>query len=912
MGDELTQDTTYGGPFGQAAHIYRSAGWNGTLPLGDVPGRKYPPPGNRARGVTWTGHGAPFPGSADIAAWLETHADRNIGLRLPPGVIGLDVDAYAGKRGAEELERLIGQWGPLPPTWITTARTDGVSGIRLYRVPLTLDGRPINWPGEAGKHIEIIQTGHRYAVVWPSTNPEAGGAQYRWSHPSTFAVDLGAVPLPGDLPELPETWVRGLALAYDRADKAEIGTGALSAWWEQLRTGDPCPAVHRVCTKAVDDLRDVDGSRHETARDAIASLVRFGGAGHRGVPHAVNVVRAAFADAVGEERMANGEWHRLLAGAVQIAAGENPTPQQHCEHDPATRLELPAGFTMPGPAGAPPSVAPTGPGADDLIASIAALPADERDATVLAAAEQLAEAPEAEQQAARAQLTTRGGMSGVTLGTWDAIVRDARKRAKETREYQAKLAAHQEARQRIDDLKARGSILPPPHAPIDVARELAAQLPAPAKWWRGDYYRWDGTRYVLWRDEAVDNWLYVRTADASYDAGEEKGPAPWRPTEAKITGVSHALSRGVLYRPSEDETHDNAAQVACANGVYDVATEQLLPHDPERFNLSAVPFAYDPAADAPTWQWFLNDVLPADAQQLLQEWFGYIISGRSDMEKLLHMQGLPRSGKGTTAWVLGALLGEENVASPSIPSLVGTFGEQPLIGKSLAIMSDVTWQHRDIVTGVEILKAIVGRDARDVNRKNRDAWHGRLGVRFMIMGNDLPKFTDASGALAHRMLHIQFPGTVMGRENPALKGDLLKELPGILNWALAGLRRLVANGTFTAPQSSEALASEVRRQQGPAQAFLDDTCAYTEAAAPVPLDELYPVYRAWARDAGVEHALNREHFSRALTSSGLAVKRERVNGVRTRRVYGIAPTLDDAGRTSWVALLNPLAVPPVG
>jgi putative DNA primase/helicase len=261
---------------------------------------------------------------------------------------------------------------------------------------------------------------------------------------------------------------------------------------------------------------------------------------------------------------------------------------------------------------------------------------------------------------------------------------------------------------------------------------------------------------------------------------------------------------------------------------------------------------------------------------------------------------------------LEALLGAENVSSPSIPSLVGTFGEQPLIGKTLAIFSDISWAHRDIVTGVEILKAISGQDTRDVNRKNREAWHGKLGVRFMIAGNDMPKFTDASGALAGRFVHVQFTRSLAGREDPTLKGRILEELAGVLNWAIEGLRDLQITGRFAEPQTSEDLAAEVRRQQSPVQGFLDDSCAYTETANPVPLDELFPAYRAWARAADVDHPMDRERFGRSLASAGLRVERKMINGVRARRVHGIVPQIAEDGRTAWVALLNPLgSVPPV-
>jgi putative DNA primase/helicase len=203
------------------------------LPIGRQPAKKYPPPS------AFTGHGKPDPSGADIEAWLDgPEAAFNIGLRLPPGVLGLDVDAYPGKRGGEIFTELQQSFGPLPPTWITTARTDGVSGIRLFRVPLHIDGHEINWPGEAGKHIELIQHGHRYAVVWPSINPEAAGAEYgwRWAGPHGFMEPLnGPVPKVDELPWLPESWVRGLMLPYARTDKATLGGDDLAAYWDAIR-----------------------------------------------------------------------------------------------------------------------------------------------------------------------------------------------------------------------------------------------------------------------------------------------------------------------------------------------------------------------------------------------------------------------------------------------------------------------------------------------------------------------------------------------------------------------------------------------------------------------------------------------------------------------------------------------------
>lgn len=140
-------------------------------------------------------------------AWIHDKGDGNIALRMPPDVVGIDVDAHSGKPGATSFDILTKQLGPLPPTWTSTARTDPSSGIRFFRVP-----PGVRWhERSAGDGIELIHAGHRYAVVWPSTNPDADGAPYVWIGP-TGERGIGA-PRVHDLPELPPAWLEHLSHA---------------------------------------------------------------------------------------------------------------------------------------------------------------------------------------------------------------------------------------------------------------------------------------------------------------------------------------------------------------------------------------------------------------------------------------------------------------------------------------------------------------------------------------------------------------------------------------------------------------------------------------------------------------------------------------------------------------------------
>jgi len=329
--------------------------------------------------------------------------------------------------------------------------------------------------------------------------------------------------------------------------------------------------------------------------------------------------------------------------------------------------------------------------------------------------------------------------------------------------------------------------------------------------------------------------------------------------------------------------------MACANGV--VENRELVPHRPDRFNLFSMSFDYDPTADAPGWDAFLESVLPGDAQakDFLAEWFGYVLSGRTDQQKMAALIGEKRSGKGTIARMLSGLIGQQNVAGLNLNLLPGTFGMEPLVGKALAVAGDVRWASRNIADAVPILLGVIGEDDVTVQRKNRSAWHGRLGARFMLMSNDTPTFNDKSGALGGRMVFVRFDQSFYGREDTSLTDKLMHELPGICNWALDGLDRLVARGRFTEPDSGAGERDAQRRLADPVGAFLDDWCDLGPEHA-IELDHLYLKYQAWCESEGrFRDSTTKEIFSRDLRTRvpGLVVDRQRVNGKRVRMLRGV-------------------------
>ncbi|MCP4389840.1 MAG: NTP-binding protein [Gammaproteobacteria bacterium] len=381
---------------------------------------------------------------------------------------------------------------------------------------------------------------------------------------------------------------------------------------------------------------------------------------------------------------------------------------------------------------------------------------------------------------------------------------------------------------------------------------------------RGEFFRWTGTHYEPIGPRNLRSDIYGFLDDTWVQhAGKHE---PFNPSKGKVAEVLAALDAGV----NEDETVDppfwqpvasdvqarsESGQLICTrNGLLDIEAGKLLPHNPLFFNTLCLPFDCEPEAAKPTrWFTFLRELWPDDkaARQTLAEIFGYLLTADTSQQKMFLVVGPKRSGKGTLARVLAALLGgKANVATPTLASLSQEFGLWPLIHKPLAIISDARLGGRtNTATVVERLLSISGEDDQTVNRKFLSHWSGRLRARFLVLTNELPQFTDAAEALASRFVILTLKESFYGKEDIKLTEALLKELPGILNWSLAGLKRLRTRGLFEMPQSSHEAVRTLEDLGSPAGAFVRDWCDVGPGKTEN-VKLLYAAWRAWCEAKG--------------------------------------------------------------
>lgn len=196
-----------------SALLYVKRGWSPVpMTTGNIAGAKGQPL------TGYTGHDGAVVDATNVGGLIarvdlaSSHPDVSVRAY---GWVGLDVDdGYAGpdgtiKQGVAQLTVIESVVGRLPPTYYSTARGPGPSGIRIYRTPAGLLINPEGYNFDLyGTSIEVIRFEHRYAKCWPTIHPN--GSPYRWYSADGFPLPPGDVPALHNVPALPPEWLEWL------------------------------------------------------------------------------------------------------------------------------------------------------------------------------------------------------------------------------------------------------------------------------------------------------------------------------------------------------------------------------------------------------------------------------------------------------------------------------------------------------------------------------------------------------------------------------------------------------------------------------------------------------------------------------------------------------------------------------
>jgi putative DNA primase/helicase len=242
-----------------------------------------------------------------------------------------------------------------------------------------------------------------------------------------------------------------------------------------------------------------------------------------------------------------------------------------------------------------------------------------------------------------------------------------------------------------------------------------------------------------------------------------------------------------------------------------------------------------------------------------------------NLEKCLLLYGQGCNGKSIIYHVITAILGKENIASYSIPQLTDkTKGEYYLVNlqdKLLNYCSDTkgafddTGVFKQLVSGERVTgRHPAGRPIEFVNN-----------TKFIFNVNVLPTTPENVHGFYRRFEIIDFDVTIgEDKKDSQLARKIIDtELPGVLNWILVGLERLLKNKHLTVCEANNRALERFKTKSNHVLDFLTNEGfeVVNNIEKGQVFNELYQHYQSWVSENG-DRPLNKSSF------------KERIDGIQ--------------------------------
>lgn len=341
-----------------------------------------------------------------------------------------------------------------------------------------------------------------------------------------------------------------------------------------------------------------------------------------------------------------------------------------------------------------------------------------------------------------------------------------------------------------------------------------------------------------------------------------------------------------------DEFNRSSNHVNLRNGVFNIVTRSLEPHDLGfRFNycVRANYLVDGTLIVCPSFMGFSQSSLNGDPikWQTLLEFIGYALSDSNAGKCALFLQGQPNSGKSIILAFLRRLLDDDLVASVQLHQLGERFNRAELAGKKLNIAGEIAGR---TLNDISIFKSATGGDRIEGEFKGKDPFYFVPRCKHLFAGNTLPLTTDtdATAAFINRVRVLLFNTSIPSeQQDKNLLDKLWEERDSIVTLALRALRKLAQrNYEFTVPDDSARFLASFAVRGNIVGGFIEDCCVL-DPDARVFNAELYAAFDAYCARNGLR-AMSQQRFYDMLSGyPGVAATRFRMCGENRHGHLGI-------------------------
>ena len=419
------------------------------------------------------------------------------------------------------------------------------------------------------------------------------------------------------------------------------------------------------------------------------------------------------------------------------------------------------------------------------------------------------------------------------------------------------------------------------------------------RYYQADFYDWTGKEWSRQEDKNFDAQVmtFLQTLEIPNVTARFA-----KDVIANLTGMANLKC---WHEPmpflvvSEDPLEiERPHLIVFQNGAIDLdgliagTATKIRPINSAYFNEIVLPYAYDPKAKCKLWTQTINGILPVtgdgDKRQLvLQEFMGYSLLPDCRFQKMFAAVGDGGNGKTTIMKTWQAMLGEANFSSVPLEVLGNEHRQFSLKGKLVNFSAEFPYLGR---VNEGMLKSLVSGEEIEVNRKFKPPVKIRPYAKLVVHSNEMPQIQDPTEGTWDRITAMPFEERIRDttKDDKGRVGSLMAELPGIFNYAVKGLKRLLDQGHFTQCSKCAAFLNQHRTECDTVRQFVSECCV-KDSKRETYSEPIYDVYKFYTESTG-RKPLAMPHFGRRM--KGMKWVKGRASDPSRKPVYrGLAMSL---------------------
>lgn len=318
------------------------------------------------------------------------------------------------------------------------------------------------------------------------------------------------------------------------------------------------------------------------------------------------------------------------------------------------------------------------------------------------------------------------------------------------------------------------------------------------------------------------------------------------------------------------------------NGVYDLESQQLLPHSPEYVISNIIPWDYNPDAYSELVDKTLNKLACNDQEirTLLEECIGYCFYRDSKLGKCFVFTGEKNNGKSTFIFMLNTLLGDDNYSSVDITNLARELDIASLSNKLANIKDDIADNYMDGLNVSLFKQVATGNRCRGKFLYN-DPFDFYPYATLIFSANSIPRIKDPTGAVTKRMVIIPFNG-VFTKEDPDFDPFIHEKLctsecmEYLIKLGIEALINVIMRNGFSPCKAADEEMEIYKVSNDSVMGFILEYGA--DGIENQSVTSIYSAYELYCANNGLKPASQIMMSKRIKSQCGYDIKRSRLNG----------------------------------